>query len=311
MPERVPEPVLGEVATASRSRSPRLKLLAALGLTAVLALLAFTVFGGATRTIVDPVAEAATVSSEAPGYRMHFSFQLTSSTSPTAVTAIGNGSFDPHAGAGSMTLAMNFGNNPQVLQTLGSNTFSMHEILSGTTVYMKLPAALSSSLPTSGKQWIEIDFAKLSGLPGLSALASNPVSQDPSQMLQYLRAVSDSVVAEGNQRVDGLETTHYHAELNLARVPGALPAAEQAAARQALSALAQVMPAGDVPVDVWIDAHHLVRRIQMTIDANLGAGQTLEEAMTMDLSHYGPQPLPALPPAGEVANLSGSISSGG
>jgi hypothetical protein len=69
-------------------------------------------------------------------------------------------------------------------------------------------------------------------------------------MLQYLRAVSDSIVAEGHERVDGLETTHYHAELNLDRVAAALPSADQAAAEKLLSAVQQAMPVSAIPVDI-------------------------------------------------------------
>jgi hypothetical protein len=54
---------------------------------------------------------------------------------------------------------------------------------------------------------------------------------------------------------------------------------------------------------VWIDAHHLVRRVQTTLDMDLG-GQNIQETVTVDLSDYGPQVPPAAPPASKVLNLS-------
>jgi len=301
-------PAVSRPLPAPPSRSPSLKLVGSVAMVAVLAVLAFTLFGGGAGTVGDPVAEAATVSSNAPGYRMSFSMQILSSAA-TPITGVGNGAFDARDHTGSMSLTMNLGNDPQVIQALGSDTVTLQEIMSGTTVYEKLPAAISNELPTSGKQWVAIDLAKFAGFPGLSSLESNPVSSDPSEMLQYLRATSDSIVIEGHQLLDGLATTHYHAELSLGRVAAALPSAEQAVAQHVLSTLQQVLKVHEIPVDVWIDAHHLVRKIQMTVDAGLPGGQSFEEEMTIDISHYGPQPEPALPPADQVANLTSMIGS--
>jgi hypothetical protein len=277
----------------------------AVALTAVLAGVAFTVVGGLSGTAVDPVAEAATVSSNAAGYRMRFSMEIVSSAIPTPITGTGTGSFDAPDRSASISFAMNLGSDPRVISALGTNILRMREILDGSTVYMKLPAALMSALPTSGKRWIAVDLSKLAGVPGLSSMESNPVSSDPSQMLQFLRAVSDSIVAAGHERVDGEETTRYQADLSLDRVTDALPSGDQAAARQALSTLEQSMRVHEIPVDVWIDAQHLVRRITMTFDAGTAGGQTLDEALTMDISDYGPQRRPALPAAADVTSLAG------
>src|SRR5205085_4390168 len=102
----------------------------------------------------------------------------------------------------------------------------------------KFPDALAARVPSLGaKPWIKMDLGKLIGIPGLSSLTSNPTMGDPSQMLQYLRAASDGVVSAGQQQVDGVETTHYRAELSLDRLPGNLPSADQAAIQKGLSVL--------------------------------------------------------------------------
>lgn len=274
-----------------------------MGLAVALGAVAFAVFGGTSSHVVDPVAQAATVSSGASGYRMRFSMEISSSAMATPMTATGGGTFEPRDHTGSLSLAMNFGNDPGVIQTLGSDVLTLHEVLKGTTIYAELPAALASAMQISGKRWVAVNLAKLAGLPGLSVLGSNPVSSDPGQMLQYLRAVSDSVVAEGHQVVDGVQTTHYRADLSLDRVAAALPSSDQAVAQQALSALEQDVQTDELPVDVWVDAHHLVRRIEMSIAPTLGGGETLDEVMTMDISDYGPQSPPSAPPADEVASF--------
>jgi hypothetical protein len=278
---------------------------------AVLAGLALTVFGSTTNKIVDPVAEAATLSSSASGYRMHMSMEIASPGLATPVTAVGAGTFDVRDRVGSMSLAMNLGVNPQVIQRLGSSTLRMREILDGATVYISLPSELTSGLGPLGKQWIKVDLTKFAGVPGLSSLQGSPGSSDPSQMLRFLRAASNSIVAEGQQRVAGFETTHYRAALNLDQVPGALPPADRGVARQALSTLEREVQVHAIPVDVWVDAHHLVRRIQMNLDAKLPNAQALHVGMTIDISNYGPQRRPALPAAGDVQDITGLAGIGG
>jgi hypothetical protein len=210
-----------------------------------------------------------------------------------------------------MSLAINLGENPQAIQAFGSSTLRMDEILDGGIVYVKLPSAVTGALTTLGKQWIKVDLSKLAGVPGLSTLESSPASSDPSQMLRFLRAASGSVVAEGRQQVGGFETTHYRADLDLDRVADALPSAEQGMAKQALSALEQQVQAHTIPVDVWVDGHQLVRRIQMNFGGSLANAQTLQLGMTIDFSNYGPQPRPTLPAADEVQDLSGLTATGG
>ncbi len=299
----MPDPVVREPSPAPPSRAAGPKLLAAVVAAAVVGAIAFVVFGGSASKVVDPVAQAATVSASAPGYRMHMSMEIASPSLPSPITATGDGAFNLHDRSGSMSLTMSFGNDPQVIQSLGSSSLKIQEIVDGTTIYMKLPGAATSGLRRLGKQWIAIDLAKLSGIPGLSSLQSNPVSSNPSEMLQYLRVVSDSIVSEGHQRVDGLASTHYRAQMSLDRAASAVPAAERAAAQQALSKLEQLTQIHQIPVDVWVDAHHLVRRMGMTMALTVPGGQALNETFTIDISHYGPVPRPALPPADQVAKL--------
>ena len=114
-----------------------------------------------------------------------------------------------------------------------------------------------------------------------------------------------------SQRVDGVQTTHYRAELSLEHLVGAVPSVDRGAVQQALSTIEQATGTDEIPVDVWIDAQHLVRRIEMSMDLSASTGQTMSETVKVDLSDYGPQHQPAIPPAGEVQDLSGLASSVG
>jgi hypothetical protein len=278
---------------------------------AVVAGLAFLLFGSGGSAVGSPIAQAATLSSSTPGYRMHMTVQVTSSALSSAITATGSGVVDLRDQASSMSLTMDLGNDPQVVQALGGSSLRMDMVTEGSAIYVKLPAALTASLPTSGKQWIEVDLAKLSSVPGLSSLAGNPTASDPRQILQSLRSVSDSVVDEGPQRIGRVATTHYHAQLSLSHLADALPAAERGAATEALGALQQALPTGGLPIDVWIDAHHLVRRVVMALDVNAPSGPSLDETVTVDLDHYGPQRRPAAPASSDVFAINSLAGLGG
>jgi hypothetical protein len=286
------QPSMAAEPRARRSRLPRALLLLA-GVVA-LAAIAFVAFGSSSNKTLDPVAQAATASANAPGVSIRMAMRISAPSQSTTITGRGSGRFDTRDRKGSMTLS--FG-TPRGAQTL-------QEVIDGTRVYMKLPSRLMGTLPLGGKPWVSLDLSKLSGIPGAGALMSGPGGSDPTQMLQYLRAVSDSVVAQGNEQVDGLQTTHYHANVDLSRVAAALPASVRGAAQTAITALENQTHITQLPVDVWVDAHHLVRRMAMSLSPSLPTGQTMNESFTIDFLSYGPQPAPQVPSSDEVTDLS-------
>jgi hypothetical protein len=150
---------------------------------------------------------------------------------------------------------------------------------------------------------VKIDLARAAGtagIPGLGSLLSNPASSNPSQFLQYLRAASGSVTKVGAAPVNGVPTTHYRATINLDRVANALPAGSRAQARQAIAQLEHLTNLHALPVNVWVDGQHLVRRMRFSYDETIGTGQPLRSAITVEIPEYGPQPVPALPAASQV-----------
>jgi hypothetical protein len=287
----------------SPRRRPRLLTAAGIGVVAVVAALAFLLLGSGGTQIGGPVAQAATLSTSTPGYRVHMWMQTTSSALDAPITASGSGIVDLRDHAISMSLAMDLGDDPQVIRQLGSSTMHLDMLLRGTTAYVKLPSSLTSALGAS-RPWVKLDLAKLSGIPGLSSLTDGPGTSDPSQALQMLRSASGNVANLGQQRVDGVETTHYRLNLSVSRLADDLPASERGAAQQALSQLSQSLPTGGFPVDVWVDGDRLIRRVVMSIDLSLPTGANMQETVIGDYSDYGPQPPPAAPPANAVVDLS-------
>ena len=289
-------------------RAPRLiPIAAALAAAAV----ALSGCGSSSVTgVVDPVAKAATISNQASGMRMTLAMRMKTSALPVPINAKGSGSFSLVNHTGAFGLTLDLGNIPQVSALLGGSTLTIDEILSGTTIYLKLPPALARNPALHGKPWAKINLAnagKALGLGGFSSLLNNPASSDPSQLLRYLRAASSSVTKVGTATVDGFQTTHYRGRIQLARVPNAFPAAQRAQVRQTISALQQLAHVSSIPVDVWIDGQHLVRREALSFNENV-AGQKVTVALRVDVPQYGPQPAPQLPPASQVADLTGGLA---
>jgi hypothetical protein len=101
--------------------------------------------------------------------------------------------------------------------------------------------------------------------PGLGSLINNSSSiSNPGQYLDYLRATASGSVQDlGPATASGVRTTHYHAIVDLAKVPAAVPGSERAAAQQLVAALRSHGASTRAPVDVWIDSAHLIRRYRM------------------------------------------------
>jgi hypothetical protein len=269
----------------------------------VLVVIALVAFGSSSNNSVDPLAKAATLSTDAPGFKMLLSMDVGTSADPNILTGSGSGAFDTRGHSGSMSMVM------KVATEVGTTkSIQINEILDGANIYMQLPASLEGSLGVIGKKWIEVNLSQVTGIPGLSSLTSNPASTNPGEMLQYLKAASGGVSTLGHKVVDGYETTGYHASIQISKVPGAVPPGERAAAQAAMAKLTQLAHLSAIPVTVWIDKNHLVRRMTLAITATAD-GQTIDESISIDLPEYGPQPAPTLPPASEVAPASALKSS--
>lgn len=264
---------------------------------AIIVVVVLVGFGSSSNNTVDPLAKAAALSTAAPGFKMVMSMDVGTSADPNVLTGIGNGTFDTRGHSGSMSMVMD------VAAEGATKTLKINEVLDNGTIYEQLPASMDSSLGIVGKKWIEINLSKATGIPGLSSLASSDTTENPGEMLQYLKAASGGITNIGHQVVDGIETTGYKASIQLSKVPGAVPASERAAAQAAMNKIASEAHVSSIPVTVWIDKKQLVRRMTLAITVTAD-GQTIDEKFTITMPEYGPQSPPAIPPSSEVAPVS-------
>jgi hypothetical protein len=170
--------------------------------------------------------------------------------------------------------------------------------------YMRSP--LFATVLPPGKDWVRFDIAQLLRQRGINPAVLSSAQSDPAQYLKYLRAVSGGVQKLGTEDVRGVPTTHYHAISDLNRYAATLPAAKRAATRQAFAKLVQLTGTSKIPVDVWVDGHHLIRR--MRIDLSLAPSAHIpshvDEVVTVDLFNFGPKPAVTAPPADQTEDLS-------
>jgi hypothetical protein len=279
---------------------------AAIGAAAIVA--GGAISGCGASNAIDPVAKAADRSSATSGFRMSMAMQISTSALPGGIAATGTGSFDPPAHTGSFAMTMALPSSAALRQVFGSAGLHLEEVLKGSTVYVKLPAALAARLPgVSAAPWLKVDLSKRGGSQGsaLSSLTSNPVSGDPSQLLQYLRG-SGGMTKVGTEQVAGRSTTHYRGHVSLDQVASRVPSASRQAVSHAISMLESQGFPKQLPVDVWVDGQGLVRQMLMKMSAS-PSGQSLAMTIRVTIPQYGPQPAPAVPPASQISNPSGAL----
>ena len=158
--------------------------------------------------------------------------------------------------------------------------------MDGTVMYMRMPA-LESVRP--GKSWLKLDVAALAAQQGVdqSLIGSQFGQNDPSQFLRYLQGASTRVQEIGREQVRGVETTRYHAAVDLTKAPDYLTDEQRARYEQAIGQLTKQTGLDEVPVDAWIDDQGLLRRMTMNMSlAAAGAGNA-SVLMTMELFDFG------------------------
>jgi hypothetical protein len=148
----------------------------------------------------------------------------------------------------------------------------------------------------------------MSRMLGAMGLGSLPTGTDPTQFLDFLRAVSTSTAKVGTEKVRGVQTTHYQAKVDLSRYPKLLPASQRAAATRSVNTLASALGSHTMPMDAWVDNSNLVRRIGIAFTECV-AQQHVRFGMRMDVFGYGPQSQPQLPGRTESYDITPLLSS--
>jgi hypothetical protein len=184
----------------------------------------------------------------------------------------------------------------------------MAMVFDGPVFYMHL-SGLQSELP-KGKKWVKIDLRRAGASAGADLGGLSQLSQSPAQQLQYLRAASNEIEERGQERIRGVETTRYRALVDLRKaielqVEQAPPKFRDAMRKDALKAIEQT-GVDEIPLDVWIDAAGLPRRMTLAFDLT-AAGESGNLEMTMELFDFGTKVSTSTPPAGQVLDVTAFV----
>lgn len=251
--------------------------------------------GSSSHTIASsgPVALAADTTAQVPGYKLDGVVSVSTAAGP-ATTSM-SGAVDRANRTGELTST----------ETVAGQRLNFTEVFSALTFYLRAAGIPQMKKLTGGKPWLKFDMSRMLGAMGLGSL---PTGTDPSQFVDYLRAVSSSTTRVGSAVVRGVDTTHYHAVIDLARYPDLVPQSQRAAAARGISTLEDAVGGRSLPIDVWIGHGNLVRRISLDF-AECLADQRLRVGMTMDLYDYGPQKPTSIPSADQAYDITPLLSS--
>jgi hypothetical protein len=123
-------------------------------------------------------------------------------------------------------------------------------------------------------------------------------------MLDQIRSVSGDVEKVGSEKVRGVETTHYKAEVDLRKYPDRLPEAQREQARVAVEKLVDMTGTSTYPMELWIDDDDLVRRVNVSYDLNTpGQDGKSSFSMTMEFFDFGTPVDVSPPPKKDVQDL--------
>jgi hypothetical protein len=250
-------------------------------------------------TAASVLAAAATSAADAGSSRVTFTITTQIPQQEAPITFKGEGEFDYVQQIGKVTYDFS-----ELLAASGLDAGNepAQVIVDKTTFYMKFP--LLTGLIPEGKPWIKFDLEAIGQEQGLDLSQLQQLNQgDPSQILGYLRGAG-TVEDLGTETIDGVETTHYRAIVDLDRVVSQAPAELRPQVQKQIDLLKEQSGITELPIEVWVDADGLPRRVTYSFDLSLTDPESKTSTiLTMDFADYGLDVTVEPPPASEVTDV--------
>ena len=272
--------------------------------------------GGGGSSIVAPeltsFTSAANASSAADSAKFELTFSMTMPLSDKPLEFSAGGGFDKAADRAQLNFDLS--SLAEMLKGLGESfggkvtgdmgdpsDWKLDAIKDGDLVYLRFPL-IKDQLP-AGKTWVKGDLKELADQSGgdLGQFGSF-AGTDPRDVFGMLKAVSGGITTVGTEKVRGVDTSHYMATIDIAKLEKLVPADQ----RQSLGGLDQTAEQAGltgIPIDIWIDGDQRVRKMSFEIEAKQpGMSQTTKASFEVELYDYG-KPLDiTLPPADQVVD---------
>lgn len=275
-----------------RSRKRTLAALVLAALSALAAALATSGCGSGAVTL-DPVAQAAEATTNAGGAQVTIDGTVEGPALPGKLTLKGGGTMSLHQLEGEMTMTVD-GLPAKAAAVLPGGQIAMDERFTGGSIYIASPL-FAGKLP-GGAKWIELNVSKLSSSLGIDAQSLTSGESDPTEMLKLLRGHGATITKLGSEAVRGTQTTHYRGTVDLAREAETLPTTDRATLKRSIHTLIEKSGISEVPIELWIDEHHLLRK--MTMDIAEAAG--VHTDLTLEFFDFGAIPSVTAPSGGET-----------
>ncbi|MGH9036672.1 MAG: hypothetical protein ACRD0O_12995 [Acidimicrobiia bacterium] len=172
-------------------------------------------------------------------------------------------------------------------------------VFDGKSVYMRFPADLAAGLP-GGKDWARLDLAALSSEAGIdvAALAAQFNSSDPLANIAHQTGAAGEVTEVGTEDVRGISTRHLKMTVDLQKateqVTSKLSGPNAERLKAAVTQAATTVGVTQLPIEAWIDADGLPRRLVYEMDLSKakvpgaeGAPATGTAKVSMEFFDFG------------------------
>ncbi len=255
---------------------------------------------GSAGSAIDPVAQAADATTHAGGAQVALSGSLSVAGLARPLTLSGSGSVNFRDGEGTFAMTVS-GLPPGAQAKLSGSSIQLVEVFKAGDIYITSPL-FTGKLP-AGARWVKLDLAKFRQAMG-AGTRSLTSGTDPTQYLAELRGSGGAVKVVGHETVRGVPTTRYAGTIDLVKAAELDAGANRAQARAAAQKLIEKTGQPSVPVQVWVDAGGLVRRVGLDLGQRSG-GRAGSVNMQIEFFAFGAAPAATPPPAGEVYDATG------
>jgi hypothetical protein len=257
----------------------------------------------------DTIAEAARATADRGGMKTEFKSITSLTGAPVAGLPISaSGTEDPkrrHA-----TYRVDMSSHAGVIPDAGDDPadFRGRLMRRGPVMYTSMPFMTKGLARDNGLEghWFEIDLRAAPNTTSdpMAALISSS-QQSPGQVFDYALAAT-TTERVGEEKLDGVDTTHWRGELEFDRLPQVVPKDERLSVEGGAESLAEITDSDSSPVDAWIDEQGLLRRIRVKHRfVKTPDGKKTDGTLDMDarFSAFGTRVEVKPPPADDVITI--------
>lgn len=241
----------------------------------------------ASRSLSGVVLAAAHRTQRAPAARMAMHLVV---RSPHHVMWMSStGAVDPRDRSAAMVLHFRLGGHPDM---------QLQERIVHLKLYMH-SAQLEARMPGT-KPWLVVDLRRLAEKQGVDLSQLSRLNGDPSNNLAALRDISSKVREVGAETVRGVPTTHYRAQIDLAK------ALTRRHLGQGLFGdfVRQELNRKTLPVDLWVGRHDgRVRQEVFRMSLKPPFGPRLHVYMRFQMYDFGADVNVVAPPPSQTENF--------